>query len=71
VAGLVEEQGIAAFGRMGGAQALAALEVVDGAHIDALASAVAAAGDDRRAPYYLWEVMALEAWARPRLGLGA
>jgi asparagine synthetase B (glutamine-hydrolysing) len=66
VSGLVSHSGPRAYARMGGPWALAELGVVDPAGTDRLAEAVTA-GSDRVAPYRLWEVLCLEAWARPRL----
>jgi asparagine synthetase B (glutamine-hydrolysing) len=66
VSSLVSESGPRAYARMGGPRALAELGVVDPAGTDRLVDVVVG-GSDRVAPYRLWEVLCLEAWARPRL----
>jgi asparagine synthetase B (glutamine-hydrolysing) len=66
VSGLVGDSGPGAYARMGGPRALAELGVVDRTGTDRLVDSVRA-GSDRVAPYRLWEVLCLEAWARSRV----
>jgi asparagine synthase (glutamine-hydrolysing) len=68
VADLMTSMGLEALRRLEGPLALAQLGVVDPAGVGAMADALAGGRADWLAPYRLWEVLCLEAWARPRMG---
>ena len=67
-------EGIDAWERMGGAQALAELEIVDGAALDRHMRDLFRRGDtgltgaDPGKTWQIWYILTTEAWLRPRLG---
>ncbi len=67
VANLIAGSGIAAYRRLGGPLALAELGVVDRLGADGLVESIRAGSAGPREPYRLWDILCLEAWARPRL----
>jgi hypothetical protein len=62
----LEAEALPHWREMGGATALASLGVVDPELVESAAKAASPAGRLRRLNE-IWELMALEAWARPRL----
>jgi asparagine synthetase B (glutamine-hydrolysing) len=62
---IVRTQGPAAWERLGGAPALAALGVVDARLVNDLASRLFARGEMREMSQ-LWDILHLEAWVRAR-----
>jgi asparagine synthase (glutamine-hydrolysing) len=62
---VVKAQGPAAWNRLGGAKTLAALGVVDGPRVDALAADLFS-GKQPREMYRIWDILHLEAWAKAR-----
>jgi hypothetical protein len=71
---LVVREGVEAWRRMGGAQALAELDIVDGAALDRHMKDLLRHGDaglsgaDPGKMWQIWYVLTTEAWLRPRLG---
>jgi hypothetical protein len=71
---LVVREGVEAWRRMGGAQALAQLDIVDGPALDRHMKDLLRHGDaglsgaDPGKMWQIWYVLTTEAWLRPRLG---
>jgi asparagine synthase (glutamine-hydrolysing) len=67
---LLRSEGLAAWRRLGGADALSELEVVDGARVDASIAAVEA-GKRGSAIHLIWDMLSAEVWVRSQLEKGA